>query len=255
MTDPTGIAAPANDAPPGPLAWLILAAVLLGGLAWYWFSSYAVPRCDAPDTVAAITAGDMRLHDIRQAGYAWSQKTRGCLANVTTSGKSMSYAYTVTRVEGRRKSRIVHDYAQPALIQARFGKIAWHGDFAQQAEPIGREALLQAMLTGMDTLRGKPLLFPDLGMLLSPQHYREIADVEAIAPCREVAPGIQSCRLLVERNDIAHRSHISPRMAPTTVWGLSVLQQGDFTFQRSKDGKSWSVTPQFREELAQAQLQ
>jgi hypothetical protein len=104
------------------------------------------------------------------------------------------------------------------------------------------------MLAGMDGLRGKPLLFPNLDMLLSPQHYREIAGVEAVTPCREVTAGIQSCRLLVERNDIA-------RMAPTTVRSLSVLQQGDFTFQRSKDGKNWSVTPQFRMELDQAQLQ
>lgn len=248
MTDPTGIAAPANDAPPGPLAWLILASLAVAGLAWYWFSSYAVPRCDAKETVATMTTGDMRLHDIRQAGYAWSQKTRGCLANVTTSGKSMSYAYTVTRVEGRRNSRIVHDYAQPALIQARFAKIAWHGDFAQQAEPIGREALLQAMLAGMDGLRGKPLMFADLGMLLSPQHYREIADVEAIAPCRTVTPGIQSCRLLVERNDLPHTGK-------TTVWASSVLQEGEFTFRHDEKNDTWSVTPQFRDELNRAQLQ
>jgi len=39
------------------------------------------------------------------------------------------------------------------------------------------------------------------------------------------------------------------------VLAVSVLQQGDFTFQRSKDGKNWSVTPQFRTELDQAPLQ
>lgn len=248
MTMPSGLAAPDNDAPVSPLAWLTLASLLVAALAWYWFSSYAVPRCDARQTVAAVTDGRFSLHDIKQAGYAWSQKTRGCLATVNSHGKSMQYAYTVSRVEGRRTSRIGYDEARPELIQARFGKVAWNGDFAQQAEPIGREALLQAMLAGMDGLRGKPLLFPELGMLLSPRHYREIADVEALAPCREVTPGIQSCRLLVERNDIA-------RMAPTTVWSLSVLQQGDFTFQRSKDGKNWSVTPLFRMELDQAQLQ
>ncbi|MCA1861351.1 hypothetical protein LE191_14670 [Janthinobacterium sp. HSC-3S05] len=248
MTMPSGLAAPDNDAPVSPLAWLTLASLLVAGLAWHWFSSYAVPQCDDRETLAAVTAARIGLHDIKQAGYAWSQKTRGCLATVNSHGKSMQYAYTVSRVEGRRKSRIVYDDARPELIQARFGKIAWNGDFVQQAEPIGRDALLQAMLAGMDGLRGKPLLFPDLGMLLSPQHYREIADVEAVAPCRELRPGIQSCRLLVERNDIA-------RMAPTTVWSLSVLQQSDFTFQRSKDGKNWSVTPQFRMELDQAQLQ
>lgn len=248
MTRPTANANPQHLSTADRATRLAVVPLLIAGLAWYWCSSYAVPRCDARETVTTMTTGDIRLHDIKQAGYAWSQKTRGCLADVTTNGKRLHYAYTVSRVEGRRKSRIVHDYAQPALIQARFGQIAWHGDFAQQAEPIGREALLQAMLAGMDTIRGKPLLSPDLGMLLSPQHYREIADVEAVAPCREVAPGVQSCRLLVERNDL-------PRIAPATVWGLSVLQQGDFTFQRSKDGKSWSVTPQFRDELNQTQPQ
>ena len=245
---------PTANANPEPLSTadrvtrLAIAPLLIAGLAWYWFSSYAVPQCDDPETVSAMTTGDIRLHDIRQAGYAWSQKIRGCLADVTTNGKRLHHAYTVSRVEARRKSRIVYDYAQPALVQARFGQIAWHGGFAQQAEPVGREALLQAMLTGMDGLRGKPLLFPDLGSLLSPQHYREIADVEAIAPCRMVAPGIQSCRLLVERNDL-------PRRAPATVWSRSVLQQGDFTFQRGQDGKGWTVTPQFRQELDQAQRQ
>lgn len=246
MTDPTGIAKPEHLSPADRRTRLAIAALLIAGLAWYWFSSYAVPQCDDRKTVAAMTTGDiLRLHDIKQAGYAWSQKTRGCLADVTTNGKRMHYAYTVSRVEGRRKSRIVYDYAQPALIQARFGKIAWNGDFAQQAEPIGREALLQAMLAGMDNLRGKPLLLPDLGMLLSPQHYREIADVEAVAPCREVAPGVYSCQLLIERNDV---------VLNMLTGGSSVMQEGDFTFQRDAAGNGWSVTPQFAGELRQAAL-
>ncbi|MBH1995400.1 MAG: hypothetical protein I8H90_17735 [Burkholderiales bacterium] len=57
-----------------------------------------------------------------------------------------------------------------------------------------------------------------------------------------------SCRLLLTRNDLAPA-------AASKVLAVSVLQQGDFTFQRSKDGKNWSVTPQFRTELDQAPLQ
>jgi hypothetical protein len=44
MTIPTGLAAPDNDAPVSPLAW-------------YWFSNYALPRCDTGQTVAAVTDG------------------------------------------------------------------------------------------------------------------------------------------------------------------------------------------------------
>ena len=248
MTIPTGLATPHNNAPISPWSWLALAAVLLAGLAWYWFSSYAVPHCDAKETVASVTDGKYSLDNIKQAGYSWSQKTRGCLATVSQDGKALQFAWTITRVEGRRRSRLEYDHAHAGMVQARFGHLAWHGGFAPHGQPVGREALLAAMLAGMDALRGKPLLHVDLVALLSPQHFREIGDIEPLGPCKELSPGVVSCRLLLARNDLA-----SP--AGTTVLARSVLQQGDFTFQRSKDGKHWSVTPQFREELALAQLQ
>lgn len=248
MTAPTGLAAPDNEAPPGPLAWLTLALLVSAGLAWYWFSSYAVPRCDARETVASVTDGKFSLDMIRQAGYSWSQKTRGCLATVTQDGKPLQFAWTITRVEGRRRSRLEYDHAHPDMVQARFGQLAWHGGFASQGQPIGREALLTAVLAGMDGLRGRPLTHIRLEAILSPQHYREIGDIEALGPCREISPGVFSCRLLLTRNDIA-----SP--AGSTVLARSVLQQGDFSFQRGANGKGWSVTPQFKEELDQARVQ
>ena len=97
MTIPTGLAAPDNDAPVSPLTWLTLASLLAAGLAWYWFSSYAIPRCDTRQTVAAVTDGKFSLHDIQQAGYAWSQKTRGCLATVIEDGKPLQYAWTILK--------------------------------------------------------------------------------------------------------------------------------------------------------------
>lgn len=236
---------PVSVAAPSRLSWLVAASLVAGGLGWHWFSSYAVPRCDAPQTLAAMTSGRFVLHEIRQAGYAWSRKIRGCLARVEENGKLLPYAYTIERVEGRRNSRLVYDYAQPRLIAQRFGQIAWHGDFARQAEPIGREAMLKAMQAGMDGLRGKPLTHLSLVALLSPHHYREIGDIEALAPCREAAPGLYACRLLIERNHLKHNG-------PMTVWASSVLQEGDFTFQRGSDKQAWSVTPQFGEELRQA---
>ncbi|MDO8035008.1 hypothetical protein O3297_16460 [Janthinobacterium sp. SUN128] len=248
MTIPPGLAAPDNDAPVSPLTWLTLASLLVAGLAWYWFSSHALPRCDARQTVAAVTDGKFSLHAIKQAGYAWSQKTRGCLATVIQDGKPMQYAWTISRVEGRRKSRLEYDHAHPGIVQTRFADIAWHGGFAQQGQPIGRDGLKNAMLAGMDALRGKPLYHVNLNAVVSPQHYREIGDIEALGPCKEVLPGVVSCRLLLARNDLAPA-------AATKVLAVSVLQQGDFTFQRSEDGKNWSVTPRFKTELEQAQLQ
>jgi hypothetical protein len=82
---------------PPCLAWLTLASLLVAGLAWYWFSSYAIPRCDTRQTVAAVTDGKFSLHDIQQAGYAWSQKTRGCLATVIEDGKPLQYAWTILK--------------------------------------------------------------------------------------------------------------------------------------------------------------
>lgn len=97
MTTPTGLAAPDNDAPVSPLAWLTLASLLVAGLAWYWFSSYAIPRCDTRQTVVAVTDGKFSLHDVNQAGYAWSQKTRGCLATVMQDSKPLQYAWTILK--------------------------------------------------------------------------------------------------------------------------------------------------------------
>jgi len=248
MTAPTGLATPDNNVPLSPLGWLTVYAVLLAGLAWYWFSSYAVPGCDTRENMDTLTGGKFSLDKIKQVGYSWSQKSRGCLATVTQDGKALQFAWTITRVQGRRRSRVEHDYAHPGIVQARYGHLAWYGGFAAQGQPIGREALLTAMLAGMDGVRGKTLYYAGLSALMSPQHHREIGDIEPLGPCREVRPGVHSCRLLLARNDMLSA-------ADTTVLAISVLQQGDFTFTRGAGGKGWSVTPQFAEELAQARVQ
>jgi len=112
LTTAAGLAAPDKDAPLSPLIWLILTSLLAAGLAWYWFSR-----------------------------YAWSERTLGCQATVTADGKLLQFAWTTTRVEGRRKSRLAYDHAHPGIVQTRFGHLAWYGGFAQQGQPIGREAV------------------------------------------------------------------------------------------------------------------
>ena len=77
---------------------------------------------------------------------------------------------------------------------------------------------------------------------------REIAEIEPLAPCKEISPGVYACRLLIERND--------PVLSMLNG-GSAVMLEGDFTFQRSSAesaGNGWSVTPQFAGELRQAKV-
>lgn len=241
---------------PGPrLAWLIGAPLALAGMVWYVASGNSVPECDSAQTLAAVTrmlntpdsASAASLQDVSQAGYASSQKIRGCLAMVEQDGEKMEFAYTIARDDSGSKSRIAYAGAQPMLVKARFDAIK-DGDFVEQAKPLGREALEKAFRAGMDAVRGAPPPRVPFSLTQSRERTREIAEIEPLAPCREISPGVYSCKLLIERND---------PILGMLAGGASVMQEGEFTFQRSGEegaGNGWSVTPQFSSELRQAVL-
>ena len=238
--------------PGSRLAWLIIAPLALAGMVWYVMSGNSVPECDSTDTLTTMTrmlnkaapegTGKASLHDVKEAGYASSQHIRGCLATIALDGEKMDYAYTVARDDSGSKSRISYTGAQPLLVQARFGSIR-DGDFAQQAKPLGREALEKAFRDGMDGARIMPQPRQAFSLTQSMERTREIAEIEPLAPCKEISPGIYSCRLLIERNDA---------LLGMLNGGTAVMQEGEFTFQRDAAGKGWSVTPQFALELRQA---
>ena len=241
--------------PGSRLIWVIVAPLAVTGMVWYVVSGNSVPECDASDTITTVTrmlnkaapegTGKASLHDVKEAGYASSHNIRGCLATIMLDGEKMDYAYTVARDDSGSKRRISYAGAQPLLVQARFGAIE-DGDFAQQAQPLGREALEKAFRDGMEGTRMMPRPRQAFSLTQSMERTREIAEIEPLAPCKEISPGVYSCRLLIERNDA---------VLSMLNGGSAVMQEGDFTFKRSSEesaGKGWSVTPQFAGELRRA---
>ncbi len=243
--------------PGSRLTWLIVAPLALAGMVWYVVGGSSVPGCDATNTIDTVTrmlnkaapegTPKASLHDVKEAGYASSHNIRGCLATIALDGEKIDYAYTVARNDSGSKRRISYVGAQPLLVKTRFGTVK-DGEFAQQAKPLGREALEKAFRTGMEGARILPQPRQAFSLTQSMKRTREIAEIEPLAPCKEVSPGVVSCRLLIERNDA---------LLGMLNGGSAVMQEGEFTFQRSSEesaGNGWSVTPQFAGELRQAKI-
>lgn len=240
--------------PGSRLTWLIVAPLALAGMVWYVVGGSSVPECDATNTIDTVTrmlnkaapegTPKASLHDVKEAGYASSHNIRGCLATIALDGEKIDYAYTVARDDSGSKRRISYVGAQPLLVKTRFGTVK-DGDFAQQAKPLGREALEKAFRAGMEGARILPQPRQAFSLTQSMERTREIAEIEPLAPCKEVSPGVVSCRLLIERNDA---------LLGMLNGGSAVMQEGEFTFQRDAAGNGWSVTPQFAGELRQAKI-
>ena len=240
--------------PGSRLTWLIVAPLALAGMVWYVVGGSSVPECDATNTIDTVTrmlnkaapegTPKASLHDVKEAGYASSHNIRGCLATIALDGEKIDYAYTVARDDSGSKRRISYVGAQPLLVKTRFGTVK-DGDFAQQAKPLGREALEKAFRAGMEGARILPQPRQAFSLTQSMERTREIAEIEPLAPCKEVSPGVYSCRLLIERNDA---------LLGMLNGGSAVMQEGEFTLQRDAAGNGWSVTPQFAGELRQAKI-
>lgn len=144
------------------------------------------------------------------------------------------------------------------MIEARFGHINAQGNYAQQAEPIGRAKLEGALRAGVEAFNRNAgrsasdrLLQSVLGRhqqrrLDSADHdrQREIADVEPLAPCREVAAATRYvCRLLVERNDALLQS--------LGRAGKQLLE-AEFTFERDAGASEWRMSEEFPREFSEA---
>ncbi len=194
-------------------------------------------------------AGAPGLSEIREVGYASARHQRGCSANLEVMGESIPFSYVIAPVPGEDGSFSIGG-AQPALVKARFGSIGEDGDFGNKAEPIGRANLEAAMRAAFESGRARvaPAFAPDAAMAAALegtdlQRTREIADIEPLGACRALQGGASyACRVMVERNDPVLSMLGQP----------SEIVEGEFTFERSRDGKTWQVAADFDNAFAHA---
>ena len=259
---------------PGP-AWMWIAVPLLLFSLYIWntLGPAATPGCADKVTVRTLAglmlrvsidgrnramgrgaaAAPPRVTAIEEVGYASEPRIRGCKATLKADDGDMPYAFTIEPGAPDRQDFSVVG-ASPAIVEARFGHLDPDGKFVNRAEPVGRAEAERAFHAGVEQLMasalpagrrlkpaspGIPQLAPD-----SAARSREIAEVEPVAPCRELSAGTAySCRLLVERND--------PLMSAIGA-SSSTTFEGDFVFERDGAGGPWRMADGFSEAFVKA---
>ncbi|GJJ01870.1 hypothetical protein RugamoR64_24080 [Duganella rhizosphaerae] len=261
---------------PGP-AWMWIALPLLAFSVYIWntVGPAPTPGCADKATIGTLNAlmlrvsidgsnsamgrsepvGQPRITDVKEVGYASEPRIRGCKATLKAQDDAMPYAFTIEPSATDKQDFNVIG-ASPAIVEARFGHLAPDGKFVNLAEPVGRAAAERAFRAGVEQMMASalpgarhlkpdtpssdiPKLAPD-----SPERSREIAEVEPIAPCREIAAGTAySCRLLIERND--------PLLTAIGASSSTTLE-GDFVFVRDGATGPWRMGDGFNEAFAKA---
>jgi hypothetical protein len=259
---------------PGP-GWMWIAALVLfvGYLGWTIFKPDLPPACTDSDIARTVDAmmfkvgvdarlNDMsrglgkttptpRVHGIKEVGYATEIRVRGCIGKLTMGKTEVPYAFTIAP-SGAEKGEYAVIGAEPAIVQARFGHLDAKGKFLNQAQPLGRAEVERAFRAGVESTGQSPhalVKIPERGGGLStmaPERTREIAEIEPMAPCREIKPGtVYSCRLLIERNDAL--------MAAFTGSSGTLIDSA-FTFERDSATGPWRVSDTFADEYMKAMV-
>jgi hypothetical protein len=258
-------------------AWSAGTLLVAGFVGWLVFWPASVPGCATGGTRSTIerlflaTSLDRidsmkpdepiprpEVGRISEVGYASAARVRACKTVVKLDGESMPYAFTIAAApEGR--SGFVITGAQPAIVEARFGRIDADGNFGNKAEPLGRAEVERAFRAGVEGSRGRlaslapqPPAFDvenaarrKFGLSYdAPERKREIAEVEPVGPCKPVEGNkVYRCRLLIERNE--------PLLAALGRDGGTVLD-GEFTFERDGAAGQWRTTEALQGELGRA---
>ena len=272
---------------PGPRwLWIGGALLALGAAVWYLVVPSSAPECNSSQINRTVNSmlftthirlrSDVlrggqnlpdsapRLKDVREVGYAKADRVRGCLGTLEYGEDVKPYAFTI-QPGGAGKNNEPRDAffvagANPRIVEARFSGIDAQGRFAQQAEPVGRASIEQALRAGVEAFNSSPNNAATNRLLRSvmrqrqrradtgdSDRQREIAEVEPLAPCRVVAAAERYvCRLLIERND--------PLLKAMGRAG-SHLIEADFTFERDTGGTSWRVSEEFPREFSEAMAQ
>ena len=257
---------------PGPRwLWIGVPVLVVAFMVWNAVRPRTVPSCTDSDVARTINNMMLRasigaridnplqamhqapstptVKDIKEVGLASETGIRGCLAKLKIDEDEVPYAFTIAPTKGDKDNFIVTG-AEPAIVQARFGHLDAKGGFLNKAEPIGRAELERAFRSGADNMNmGRPSYGPERNKnnpfsTSAPERTREIAEIEPLAPCREVKAGtVYSCRLLVERNDA---------LLDAIGNGAGTLIDSEFTFERDGAAGPWRVSANFPEEYARA---
>lgn len=226
------------------------------------FMTHIQLRSDVTRGGQSLPAGAPRLKEAREVGYAKADRVRGCAGTLDYGDAPRPYAFTIRpgSDEKDKESRgsFVVTGADLRMIEARFSHIDEQGNYAQQAEPIGRIKLENALRAGVEAFNrnvgsssSDRILQRMLGQRqrqrldsTDPDRQREIAEVEPLAPCRAVATPTQyACRLLVERND--------PLLRALGRAGSQLLD-AEFTFERDSGASEWRMSEEFPREFSEA---
>lgn len=254
---------------PGPVwMWIAVPLLAFSVYVWHTVTPSTPPACADQDIgrtldglmlrasidqrISAMRPGAEaalpRVGAIQEVGYASEPRIRGCRATLTIDQTQTPYAFTIEpSAPGKQDFAVVG--ASPAIVEARFGHLSGDGRFINKAEPVGRAEAERAFRAGVEQMMaaaapGLRRTAPDspasgIARLAasSPERSREIAEVEPLAPCREIAAGTAySCRLLVERND--------PLLAAIGRHGSTTLE-GDFVFERDGPSGPWRMAEGF----------
>ena len=267
--------------PGPPWLWAGGLVLLIGFAVWRIATPATLPACDAKETVSAVNgmlfkahvkarsdvlhggldlpAGMPTVHQIKEVGHDTVRQARGCTSTIEVAGDKIPYAYVIEASKssegGDPQFRVVG--ADVRVVQTRFGHLDREGRPLQQAEPIGRANLEQALRAGVDALNQQQAGSRNRAMErmlaqrrerrdTAPEREREIAEVEPTGGCREAGVGgtRYSCPLLIERND--------PLLDALGAGSLTLIE-GDFTFERDTPGStSWRVSSDFAREYRDA---
>ena len=201
---------------------------------------HAIPACDASETLHMVQSsvftaligfdgghpGTPAVRQIREAGYAPGHRQRGCTATLQFGYETIPYAYVVGALASD-KGRVGVMGAHPAIVEARF-QLRGDGRNLQNADPVGRSNLGAALRRGVDAIvTGRRMH----------AHLHEIADIEPLASCREIEPGMRyGCPVLIVRNDPLH--------AAAGVMRSHTLR-AEFNFERDAASGRWRVSDDF----------
>jgi len=251
----------------GPVGMLLGAVLLVAGTyIWRIVEPPPPPGCADPEitrslkkmmlrasfdaVIAMPSAAGTPMPDLvasKEVGYASEKHVRGCLGTLQSGDTELPYAYTIERDRIDGETRVIG--ASTAIVKARFSHLDANGRFIHNATPIGRDDAENAFRAGFDKQVGGPKSPASedrsgkLPQFAPPaaQRTRPIAEIEPVAPCREIKAGlVYSCRLLVEYND--------PLMLMLKHSSMDL--EGDFTFQRDTDSSPWTMSDTFGAEFA-----